>query len=109
MHQMFTIVTSTKLDLKDVKLPEGLNDAYFSRQKKAAKSAKKSKKGDSADIFDTKKEAYKPDEARKKDQINVDKQIVSVIQKSPDKNILLKYLGAFFQLRKGVYPHELKF
>lgn len=105
MHQMFTIVTSTKLDLSGVKLPEGLNDAYFSK----AKKAKKSKKGDNADIFDTKTETFKPDDSRKKDQIDVDKQIVALIRKSSDKNILLKYLGAFFQLRKGVYPHELSF
>lgn len=109
MHQMYTIVTSTKLDLSNVKLPEGLNDTYFSKQVKAAKKAKNAKKGDSGDIFDSKVEAYKPDELRKKDQIAVDKQIVALIRKNPDKNILLKYLGAYFQLRKGVYPHELKF
>lgn len=109
MHQMFTIVTSTKLDLSAVKLPEGLNDSYFSKQVKAARQAKKTKKGDNADIFDSKVEAYKPDESRKKDQIAVDKQIIALIRKSADKNILLKYLGAYFQLRKGVYPHELKF
>ena len=109
MHQMFTIVTSMKLDISGVKLPDGLNDAYFSKAVKAARKAKRTKKGDSADIFDTKVEAYKPDDSRKKDQITVDKQLLSLIRKHPEKKTLVKYLGAYFQLRKGVYPHELKF
>ena len=46
-----------------------MNDAYFAR----VKAEKKSKK--EGDIFENKKEEYKPSEQRKKDQVEVDKQV----------------------------------
>lgn len=111
MHQMYTIVTSKKLDLSSVQVPASIDDRYFRRAKREEerKKSKKSKKGDGADIFDTKTEVYKPDEQRKKDQLLVDDQIMSVIKKDQDKKFLLSYLGSYFQIRKGVYPHKMKF
>ena len=51
------MATSTKLDIK-VSVPENINDKYFARVK-----AEKSKKKD--DIFEAKREAYKPSKLRK--------------------------------------------
>lgn len=108
MHQNFIIVTSTKLDLSGLKVAETINDKYFKRPKADSKKAK-SKKGDGGDIFEAKTETYKPSAERKKDQIEVDKQIVAAIKKSADRKLLFAYLGSFFQLRNRIYPHKLKF
>lgn len=108
MHQNFTIVTSTKLDLSGVKVPDTINDKTFRRPRGDNKKSK-SKKGDGGDIFETKAEGYKPNEQRKKDQVLVDKQLVEVIRKNPEKKLLFSYLGSYFQLRNHVFPHKLKF
>jgi len=106
MHQQFVIVTSTKIDISGVKIPENINDKYFKVKKDRSP---KGKKGDGGDIFDTKAESYKPDEQRKKDQIDVDKQLIDVIRKQKEKKLLLAYLGSYFQLRNRVFPHKLRF
>jgi large subunit ribosomal protein L6e len=108
MHQMFTIVTSTKLDISSVKVGDEVNDKYFKRKRDDNKK-NKSKRGEGGDIFDTKTEAYKPDENRKKTQIAVDTQILDVIRKHKEKKLLFSYLGSFFQLRNRMYPHKMKF
>lgn len=107
MHQQFVIVTSTRLDISGVKIPEHIDDKYFKVKKDRSP---KGKKGDGGDIFDTKAESWKPDEQRKKDQIDVDKQIIDVIRKNKtEKKLLLAYLGSYFQLRNRTFPHKLKF
>jgi len=108
MHQMFTIVTSTKLDISSLKIPDEVNDKYFKRKRDDGKK-KNSKRGEGGDIFDTKTEAYKPDEQRKKTQIEMDSKILAVLRKSPEKKLLFSYLGSFFQLRNRMYPHKMKF
>jgi len=106
MHQNFVIVTSAKLDVSKVKIPAHVDDKYFNVKKD--RSAK-GKKGDGGDIFETKAEGYKPDEQRKKDQIEVDKQLIGVIRKLPDKKLMFGYLGSFFQLRNRMHPHLMQF
>jgi len=106
MHQQFVIVTSTRLDVSGVKIPEHIDDKYFNVKKSRSP---KGKSGTGGDIFDTKAEGYKPDEQRKKDQIDVDKQLIDVVRKNKDKKLLLAYLGSYFQLRNRVFPHKLKF
>jgi len=106
MHQQFVIVTSTRLDLSGVKVPDHIDDKYFNVKKDRSP---KGKKGDGGDIFDTKAEAWKPDETRKADQINVDKQLIQLIRKNKEKKLLFAYLGSYFQLRNRVFPHKLKF
>ena len=103
LHQMYTIVTSTKVDLSSVKIPEHVNDKYFKKPKQ-----QKKKKGD-GDIFESKPESYKPSAERKKDQKEVDKQVLASIAKNPEKRLLLKYLSSYFKISKGVYPHKRKF
>jgi len=106
MHQQFVIVTSTRLDISGVNIPEHINDKYFKVKKDRSP---KGKRGDGGDIFDTKAEGYKPDEQRKKDQIDVDKQLIDVIRRNSEKKLLFGYLGSYFQLRNRVFPHKLKF
>jgi large subunit ribosomal protein L6e len=50
-------------------VPETINDKYFARVKAETKGKKE------GDIFEAKKEEYKPSEQRKKDQAEVDKQV----------------------------------
>jgi len=103
MHQQFVIVTSTKVDVSGVKVPDTVNDKYFK-----VKKEKKSKKTE-GNVFAQEKKAYKPDEQRKQDQKTVDKQLLDVIRKDAQKKLLLSYLGSYFQLRNRMYPHKLKF
>lgn len=103
LHQMYTIVTSTKIDISGVKVPEKINDKYFKRPKQERK-----KKGD-GDIFQAKAKKYRPSVERKKDQKEVDKQVLQAVAKHPEKRLLLKYLSSVFKVSKGVYPHKLKF
>merc|ERR1719244_569246 len=56
INQRYLLATSAKVDLAGVAVPENVNDKYFARVK-AEKAAKKE-----GDIFDAKKEAYKPSE-----------------------------------------------
>ncbi|PSN50900.1 60S ribosomal protein L6 [Blattella germanica] len=104
VSQNYVIATSTKLDISGVKLPAHINDKYFKRNKRQ-KRAKK----EEGDIFNTKKEKYKPSDQRKADQIEVDKQINEVIRKHPDKKHLFAYLSAMFGLRSSQYPHRMNF
>ncbi|GFG33113.1 hypothetical protein Cfor_10054, partial [Coptotermes formosanus] len=103
ISQNFVIATSAKLDISGVKLPANINDKYFKRNRQ--KRAKKAE----GDIFSTKKEAYKPSDQRKADQQVVDKQIIGVIRKRPEKKHLFMYLSAMFGLRSSQYPHRMKF
>merc|ERR1712107_448208 len=61
------------------------------------------------DIFETKKEEYKPSEQRKKDQAEVDKQVMAVIKKHPEAHAMKQYLNSCFRLSKGEYPHAMVF
>lgn len=105
MHQQFVIVTSTKVDISGVKVPEYVNDKYF----KVKKQEKRAKKAAEGDVFAKNKQTFKPDAQRKKDQKDLDKQIVAAIKKNAEKKLLFGYLGSYFQLRNRMYPHKLKF
>merc|ERR1719305_1189245 len=71
---------------------------------KAEKSAKKE-----GDIFDAKKEGYKPSEQRKKDQVEVDTQVLAAIKAHKEGKALKQYLKAPFALSKGQFPHKMAF
>jgi len=103
INQRFVIATKTKVDISKVKLPETVNDAYFAR----VKAEKKSKK--EGDIFEAKKEVYAPSEQRKKDQVEVDKQVMAAIKAEKEGALLKQYLKTSFGLSKGQYPHTLVF
>merc|ERR1712105_496525 len=102
INQKYVIATKTKLDIKGVKVPDRVNDEYFKRQKL------RKPKHTEGDIFNTKKEVYAVSDERKEDQAEVDKQILDVIRKNPEK-MLFGYLGAMFSLNNKQYPHLMKF
>jgi len=103
INQIYVIATKTKLDVSGVKLPDRLNDEYFRR-----KQLKKPRHAE-GEIFDTKKEVYAVSDERKKDQVEVDTQILSVIRTHKDKKLLFGYLGAMFSLKTKDYPHRMIF
>ena len=106
INQRYLLTTSTKLDISSVKVDDKINDEYFRRIK--ADSGKKTAKKD-GDIFEAKKEEYKPSEQRKADQQTVDKQILAVIAKHPEAPMLKAYLKHTFSLSKGQFPHQMVF
>merc|ERR1712027_136909 len=103
INQRYLLATSTKIDVSAVKVPENINDKYFARIK-AEKTAKKE-----GDIFDAKKEGYKPSEQRKKDQAAIDTQVLAAIKKEKEGQALRQYLKAPFALSKGQFPHTMSF
>jgi large subunit ribosomal protein L6e len=103
INQKFIIATKTVVDVSSVKVPESVNDAYFARAKVDNKAKKE------GDIFEKKKEEYKPSEQKKKDQAEVDKQVMAAIKKNTDGSMLKQYLRTTFGLSKGQYPHNLVF
>jgi hypothetical protein len=93
------------MDVSEVKLPSNLNDSFFKRTRVEGK-----KGPDGSVVYPRTAPRFKPNDERKRVQIEVDKQIFTAINKAgEDKNLLRGYLGSYFKLRKGVYPHKLKF
>jgi len=104
--QSFVIATRTKLDVSGVQLPEHINDDYFKKESKDAKR----KKAKSDGIFaKEEKEANVLPEQKKTDQKTVDKTILAVIAKNPEKKYVSAYLGSRFSLGKNQYPHNMTF
>merc|ERR1711893_338248 len=103
INQIYVIATKTKLDISSVNVPDHVNDEYFKR-----KQLKRPKHAE-GEIFDTKKEEYSVSDERKKDQVDVDKQVLDVIRKNGEKKLLFGYLGAKFSLKNKQYPHNMIF
>merc|ERR1712073_288404 len=100
VNQRYLLATKTKVDVSGVAIPEHVNDAYFKR----AAAGKKD-----GDIFEAKKESYKPSEQRKADQQTVDKSLMEALKKHADAKLLKQYLRTGFGLSKGEYPHKMVF
>jgi len=103
INQRLIIATKTKVDVSGVKVPDTVNDQYFARVKAEKKASK------DGDIFANKKEEYKPSEQRKKDQAEVDKQVLAALKKDKDGAALKQYLRSSFSLSKGEFPHAMVF
>merc|ERR1712142_567587 len=103
VNQRFLLATSTKIDVSGVEVPDNVYDKYFARVK-AEEGAKKD-----GEIFDAKKEEYKPSEQRKKDQVAIDTQVLEAIKKNKEGSALKQYLKAPFALSKGQFPHLMAF
>lgn len=119
------IGTKTKLDVSGVQLPEKLDDKFFKR----VALKRKVKLGEKTIFVPKRKviayfsityfcaysliilflQSYQPDAERKEFQKNVDKQVLEIIKKHPEKKVLLAYLSAMFGLRNSQYPHRLQF
>ncbi|EGC36210.1 hypothetical protein DICPUDRAFT_97654 [Dictyostelium purpureum] len=101
IDQRYVIATSTKVDVSGVKVAESINDAYFNVEKKSTK------KSEDAFFKDEKKvEKKKIADSRVADQKSVDASILAALKK--DKTLTI-YLKTKFFLKKGEYPHQLKF
>merc|ERR1712212_1326280 len=107
INQRYLLATKTSVDVSAVKVPEHINDAYFKRAKKAVSKAGAGKK--EGDIFEAKKEEYKPSEQRKTDQTAVDAGLLEAIKKHADGKLLKQYMRTGFGLSKGEFPHKMVF
>merc|ERR1712168_172553 len=108
VNQRYLLATKTKVDVSGVKVPDHINDAYFKRAAAAKKAAAASGEKE-GDIFESKKEEYKPSEQRKTDQVAVDKLLLEAVKKHADGKLLKQYLRTGFGLSKGEYPHKMVF
>jgi large subunit ribosomal protein L6e len=126
--QSYVIATSAKVDLSGVKIDDKFTDKYFKPQKsdnkKKQAASKKSKsaapaaavpevkKEETATADDKKKDATKSKkkdklpQSRVDDQKALDKVLIPLVKKTP---LLKHYLRERFSLRKGQYPHILRF
>jgi len=100
INQTLTIATSTKINLGGIKIDEKFNDNYFKRPV-AAKKQKTEQ-----EFFAAKTEKKQIDKSRAEDQKAFDKPILDAVTMTP---VLKDYLGARFSLKRGQFPHELKF
>ncbi|KAN0050310.1 hypothetical protein ACTA71_003427 [Dictyostelium dimigraforme] len=101
IDQRYVIATSTKIDVSSVKIAATINDAYFAAEKKSTK------KSEGAFFSDEKKaEKKKIADSRVADQKTVDAAILAVLKK---EKFLTVYLKTKFYLKKGEFPHQLKF
>jgi len=107
MHQNYVIVTSVKINLNGVNVPDRLNDQYFRKRKPLPPAGGCKNYNEFLKLL--KKRPFKPDRKRKLDQLEVDAQIMAKIRKRPDKKLLLAYLGSYFKLRNRQYPHKMRF
>ena len=101
VNQTYVQPTSTKLDVSGVNVSD-INDAYFA---KAQTKRDISKNTAWASLGKDEGDAEKLQE-KKKRQVQVDKQLLEEVGKTP---LLRKYLATRFSLRKGMKPHDMNF
>eukprot|EP01133_Synstelium_polycarpum_P007434 gene7434-8698_t len=104
IDQRYVIATSTKVDVAAVKVADTINDAYFKAEKKAV--AKKAEGEFFKDGKKEKKEKKMLPEVRIADQKAVDAAILATLKTQPEMTL---YLKSKFALKKGDFPHALKF
>jgi large subunit ribosomal protein L6e len=98
VSQVYTMSTSTKLDMTGVKT-DGITDETFAKEKSAIKRTRSQR------FFAENATKSTTSDARKKLQKEVDTALIKNIK---DK-MVSKYLGARFSLTKGDAPHNMKF
>ncbi len=95
VNQAYVIATSTKVDVSGVKVSEKACDELFKKEK-AAKGEFMGEKAEKKEIS----------AERKALQQEVDAQILPLVKNTAH---LKSYLGSSFTLKKGQYPHLMKF
>jgi len=98
VNQAYVIATSTKVDVSGVKVPEAFTDAFFKRP--AVSSGKKELFAKQA----ANKNTIAPERAAL--QKDLDSQILKTVKSVPH---LQDYLHAKFSLKRGQFPHQLKY
>ncbi|KNC85318.1 large subunit ribosomal protein L6e [Sphaeroforma arctica JP610] len=101
INQAYVIATSTSIDISGVSVADKFDDAYFARPSTGATEKSEKKFFATGD-----KEKKAPAASRVSDQKEVDSAIISAIAKEP---MMKSYLAATFSLKKGQYPHLMKF
>jgi len=99
VNQAYVVATSTKIDVSGVKIDEKFNDAYFKKPK-----AEKKVKTEGEFFADEKKKAVEAN--RVADQKVFDVAILKAVKGTPQME---EYLGARFSLKRGDFPHDIKF
>merc|ERR1712241_605952 len=100
VDQRYIIATKTSIDISSVKIPDSMGDDLFKRTINN-KNTKKSS------LFSNEKNA--PSEERKKLTAEVESQVVALLEKHPEKEMMFKYIASKFSLQKGDYPHKMIF
>ncbi|EGG20904.1 60S ribosomal protein L6 [Cavenderia fasciculata] len=103
VDQRFVVATTTKVDISKVKVDARINDEYFVEERK------KIAKVPEATFFDKKNKTVKTkkhSEVRVADQKAVDAALLEALK---SQKALTLYLKTKFYLKKGQYPHEMKF
>merc|ERR1712059_79935 len=95
--QSYVIATSTRLDLSKLSDTTDISEQMFVREKK---------KRNSEGMFEQDEQGYIPSTERKAAQQKIDEPILSEISNTEN---LRKYMRSLFTLRKGQFPHEMKF
>jgi len=115
VNQAYVVATSTKIDISGLKIESRINDKYFkktSKQQKASREAKHSYKLQvkagklPKGTHKIKRSAWALPDSKKADQKAIDGHIIPLIKKTP---LLKRYLKARFSLKKGQFPHNMKF
>jgi len=98
VNQAYVIATSTKVDLAGVNT-DAFSDAYFQR-------TQKDKKKSETEFLATETQKKTIDAKRVEDQKTLDAKVVEAVKKVP---LLKQYLKTRFTLKKGQFPHAMKF
>merc|ERR1719445_756374 len=105
VDQRYIIATKTSIDISSVKIPDSVNDDLFKR----TINNKTTKKSSLFSNEKKDKEKYAPSEERKKLTAEVESQVIAVLEKHPEKEMMFKYIASKFSLQKGDYPHKMIF
>jgi len=54
-------------------------------------------------------QVYSVSEERKQDQLEVDKQLLSVVRQHSERKFMYSYLTSLFSLKSKEYPHKMVF
>eukprot|EP01113_Clastostelium_recurvatum_P022982 TRINITY_DN274_c0_g1_i2.p1 TRINITY_DN274_c0_g1~~TRINITY_DN274_c0_g1_i2.p1 ORF type:complete len:279 (+),score=99.46 TRINITY_DN274_c0_g1_i2:75-839(+) len=102
VNPAYVIATSTKIDLKGIKIDAKINDSYFRKP-----ATKETEKKSAQHFFAGQRATEKTTPAEKiADQKAVDAAIVAAVKKVP---MMAQYLGTSFSINKNQVPHTLKF
>lgn len=99
VDQAYVIATQTKLKINDFVVPAGVTDSYFRRKRTKAKKGKES-------LFAPEETKSSITPEMKAIQKQVDTPVIKAIQ---GREYVEAYLKTKFSLKKGQFPHEMKF
>jgi len=100
VNQAYVISTSTKLDVSGIDT-KAITDAFFAKREEDGKNEKKGEF-----LKEAEKKKVDLPAARKAEQKRVDTLLIAVVKKTP---LLAQYIKAKFSLKKGQYPHAIRF